>query len=456
MKFKQLQTLSSFWKKLTNGSASRKIFGAAVTVGLFTAVVKLAAMAKELVIAWRFGTGDEVDAFLIAMVFSSLVINVIAKSLAPAFIPVYIKVQEQEGERASQKLLGGVSICSIGILIVVVILMIAIAPLCLPLIASGFTPDKLQLTFYLLCAIAPFTFMTGISVIWSAVLNAKERFVLTSLCPIIIPLTTIFLLLLAKSWGIFALAGGLVFGTIFFLFFLAISLLRQGISLHPKWTGLDKNLRLVIVQYFPIAAGSLLICSTAPVDQTMAAMLPAGSVAVLNYGHRLIASFVSLISTALSAAIIPYFSKMIALQDWQGVSRTLKQYMSSIFLITVPLGGLFIIFSEPIIRLVFQRGSFTAVDTYLVAQIQSLYAIKIPFYLGDLLLLRVISSMSENYILSWVSGFNLLVNISLNYIFMHWIGVKGIALSTSCVYIFSFLILSIFVNHKIKKYKKNK
>ena len=454
MKFKQLQTPFSYWSKLTNGSTSRKIFGAAVTVGLFTALVKLAAMAKELVVAWRFGTGDEVDAFLIAMVFSSLVINIIAESLAPAFIPVYIKVQEQDGNQTAQKLLAGVSMSSLGLLIVAVSLMIAIAPFSLPLVASGFSPDKLRLTFYLLCAIAPFTFLTGISVILQAVLNARERFIIASLCPIMIPLTTIFLLLVAESWGMFALAGGLVFGAIFIWIFLAISLIHQGISVLPKWTGLDENMHQIISQYFPIAAGSLLICSTAPVDQTMAAMLPAGNVAALNYGHRLISSFVSLVSTALSAAVIPYFSKMIARHDWQGVTRTLKQYMSLIFLVSVPLTLLFIIFSEPIIRFVFQRGSFTAEDTYFVAQIQSLYAIKIPFYLGDLLLLRVISTMSKNYILSWVSGFNLIVNIVLNYFFMQWIGAKGIALSTSCVYILSFLILGFFVNDRIRKYKQ--
>ncbi|WP_036487791.1 murein biosynthesis integral membrane protein MurJ [Myxosarcina sp. GI1] len=454
MKLMQLQALAIYWNKLTSGSASRKIFGAAITVGLCTALVKLAAMAKELVIAWRFGTSDEVDAFLIAMVFSSLVINIIAESLAPAFIPVYIKVIEREGKRSAQKLLEGVSISSLILLLVATILMVAIAPLCLPFVASGFDSDKLQLTFYLLCAIAPFTFLTGISVIWRAVLNARERFSLASLSPIMIPLTTIVLLFVAKSWGMFALAGGLVFGTIFILIILAIPLLRQNVSLLPKWNGLDKNLHLIVVQYFPIAAGSLLICSTAPVDQTMAAMLPAGSVAALNYGHRLISSFVSLVSTAISAAVIPYFSKMIARQNWQEVNRTLRQYMRAIFLVTVPLALLFIIFSKPLVQLVFQRGSFTAEDTLIVSQIQSLYAIKIPFYLGDLLLLRVISTMSKNHILSWVSAFNLLVNIVLNYIFMQWIGVKGIALSTSCVYVFSFLILGVFVSRQLKKYEQ--
>jgi putative peptidoglycan lipid II flippase len=452
MRFKQVTILSNYWQKFTTGSVSRQIFGAALIVGLFTALVKVAAMAKELVIAWRFGTGDSVDAFLIALEFPALIINVISNSFAPALIPVYIKLQEKEGHQAAHKLLSGVLVCAIALLGITTILMVATAPLYLPWIASGFTPEKLRLTFYLLCAIAPFTLLSGFSVIWGAVLNARERFALASLLPILIPFVTIILLFVAQSWGMFALAAGLVIGTVLEITFLAVSLRRQGIPLLPKWNGWDQNLRQVAVQYLPIVAGALLICSASPIDNTMAAMLPAGSVASLNYGHRLISSSISLISTALSAAVIPYFAKMIAYKDWQEVKHTLKQYTRLIFFSTIPLTGVFIIFSRPIVQLVFQRGFFSAEDTDIVAQIQSLYALKIPFYLGDLLLLRLINSMRQNHILSLVSGFNLIVNISLNYIFMQWIGVKGIALSTSFIYIFSFLILFAFVNRKLAKY----
>jgi putative peptidoglycan lipid II flippase len=365
---------------------------------------------------------------------------------------VYIKLQEKEGNQAAHKLLSGVLVCAIALLGITTIVMVATAPIYLPWIASGFTPEKLRLTFYLLCAIAPFTFLSGFSVIWGAVLNARERFALASLLPILIPFVTIVLLFVAQSWGMFALAAGLVMGTLLEITFLAVSLRRQGIPLLPKWNGWDRNLRQVAVQYLPIVAGALLICSASPIDNTMAAMLPAGSVASLNYGHRLISSSVSLISTALSAAVIPYFAKMIAYKDWQEVKHTLQQYTRLIFFSTIPLTGLFITFSQPIVQLVFQRGFFSAEDTDIVAQVQSLYALKIPFYLGDLLLIRLINSMGQNHILSLVSGFNLIVNISLNYIFMQWIGVKGIALSTSFVYIFSFLILFAFVNRKLAKY----
>jgi putative peptidoglycan lipid II flippase len=120
-----------------------------------------------------------------------------------------------------------------------------------------------------------------------------------------------------------------------------------------------------------------------------------------------------------------------------------------IFITTVPLTGIFIIFSQPTVQLLFQRGSFRLEDTYIVAETQIFFALQIPFYIANLLLIKLVGSMQMSYILKWVSGFALILNIILNYTLMNWMGIKGIALSTSCVYIFSFVYLFFFASNKI-------
>ena len=450
MKHLRSQGLPDYWKKLTSGSINRQIFGAAFIVALLTAFVKLAAFVKEFVVAWRFGTGDELDAFLIALVVPSLLGNVIAASFKSALIPTYIQVREQQGKAAAGKLFSGVMVCSLVVLGITTILMVATAPIYLPIIASGFDTQKLSLTFRLLCAMAPVILLDGIISIWGAILNAGERFALAGLTPIVIPVITIILLLGAKSLGIFALAVGLLSGMLLEAVILGVVLHRQGILLIPKWYGFDANLRQVASQYAPMIAGALLLCSAVPIDQAMAAMLSPGSVAALNYGNRAIAAPMALITTGLTASVMPYCSKMLASEDWSGIRRTLKQYLRLIFLTTVPLAVLLLVFSQPIIKLLFQRGSFTTEDTYLVAQIQAFYALQIPFYIGNLFLIRLISSLKKNQLLMWVSGYDLIINIILNYLFIQFMGIKGIALSTSCVYVFSFLYLLFFANKHIQ------
>jgi len=436
--------INRIWQKFTKGSVNRQIFGAALTVGLFTAFVKLAAISKELVVAWKFGLSDEIDAYLIAFLVPSFVISVIAGSFHSAFIPTYIQVREKEGKKASQNLFSGMITWALGLLTMTTILVVSTAPLYLPLLAGGFDETKLQLTFKLLCVISPFILLNGIIVIWGAVLNAGERFVLAAVTPILTPGFTMLLVIAFDSWRAYALAAGLLCGAIIEILILGISLKRQGFSLLPKLYGLNSHSRQIINQYAPTVAGSFLMCSHVVVDQSMVALLPSGSVTALSYGDRLVSLPLILITTALNTAVVPYISKMVAYKDWKGVRRTLKNYLLLIYAATIPITILIITFSEPIVRLLFQRGSFTAEDTQLVTDIQKYYALQIPFYVSAIFMVKFIVSINKNFILMWGSALNLAVNILGNFVFMHWIGIRGIALSTSCVYFASFCFLFFF------------
>lgn len=456
MKILLPQNLLTFWKKLTSGSTNRKIFGAAMIVGMGTLFVKVAAMFKELVVAWKFGTGDALDAFLIALLVPSFMINVIAGSLKAALIPTYMQVREKQGRKAAENLFCGVTFASIGLLTITTALILFLAPLYLPLIAAGFSQEKLDLTFRLTCAISPLILLSGIQIIWGGVLNAGERFALVAISPILTPMITIIFLLRSETWGSFSLAAGLICGGIAEMTILGVVLKRQGISILPKWYGLNPEFIQVATQYAPTVAASFLMCSAIIIDQSMAAILAPGSVAALSYGNRVVSLPILLITTGLNAAVVPYFSKMIATKDWTGVNHTLKYYLRLIFLTTVPLTAIVIVFSELIVSILFQRGSFTASDTEVVANIQNFYALQIPFYVSALFIVDIIVSLRKNYILIWGSGLNLIANIAGNFIFMHFLGVKGIALSTSFVYLISFSFLLFFALIFLKNIEKTR
>ncbi|MEN9568136.1 MAG: hypothetical protein RLZZ69_3332, partial [Cyanobacteriota bacterium] len=211
------------------------------------------------------------------------------------------------------------------------------------------------------------------------------------------------------------------------------------------------NLDLVIKQYFPVMVGSFLMCSTALVDQSMAAMLSPGSVSALGYANRVIALPLTLITLALGTAVVPYFSQTIAQKDWRKISHTFNYYLRLIFITTIPLTIFFILASKLIIQVLFERGSFNAEDTQLVSHIQTFYALQIPFYIAAIFVVKLINSLGINNILAVGSAINLVANIIGNYIFAEWIGVAGIALSTSCVYLISFAFLYILTKKHLQK-----
>ena len=445
MKTNRWHKITKFWQNSSTGSINQKIFSAAIIVAGGTAFVKAIAVVKELMVAAQFGTADELDAFLIALIVPSVVMNVISGSFNSALIPTYIQVTEKEGKQAAQKLFAGASIWSVGLMLVTTFLLIVGSPLYLPYITSGFSPQKLDLTYRLLWSISPIVLFAGINGIWAAVLSSGEKFALVALAPILTPVITIGLLLTTKQWGVFNLSIGMVVGQLLELIIIGIALHQQGVSLLPKWCKLDDNLRQVARQYLPMIGATFFMTGSGLIDQSMAAMLPSGSVAALGYGEKIISLPTVIASTALSAAVIPYFSQMFAKNDWKGLRRSLNSYLGLIFAVTIPFVSLIILFSEQIVKILLQRGSFTAENTHLVAQVQACFALEIPFYIACILVVRLCSAMQMSKIIMWGSVANMVVNVGLNYVLMQWWGVVGIALSTSCVYLFSFLFLLFFL-----------
>ncbi len=451
-KQKKNNKLLNIWQSLTKGSMNRQIMGAFLIVGVSTGLVKFASVGKELLVAWKFGTGDELDAFLIAFVIPAFIMNVVSGSFQAALIPTYIKVREQQGKVPAQNLVASASVIALALLAAASVLMVLSSPFYLPVLASGFSPEKLALTTKLLSAIAPFLVISGLISIWSSVLNAGEKFALAALSPTATPIATVGLLFLLPNLGIFALALGLICGGSLELIILGIGLKKQKVPLLPKWTKFDRNLQAVVNQCAPVAAGAFLMCSTNLVDQSMAATLAPGSVSALSYADRIIALPLSLTTLALGTAVIPYFSKTIAQGEWTKVQHTFQYYLKLIFFTAVPL-TLFLLFgSEFLVRTLFERGSFTSEDTIIVSQIQASYALQIPFYIASILVVRLVNSLGINQILAWGSAINLTVNIVANYLFLNIWGVKGIALSTSLVYLISFVFLYFFAQRNLTRY----
>jgi len=440
------------WTRWANTTTNRKIFSATILIASLSFSAKLVFMGKEILVAASFGTGDALDAFLIALLMPVFAINVIGGSFTAAVIPTYIQVREKEGSIQAQKLFSNVMVWSIGLLVVATLIIVLAAPYYLPFIARGFSVQKLVLTCKLLYVLSPIVVLYGINIIWGAVLNAGERFALVAISPVITPAVIIFFLLLGgKSWGIMALTLGTACGMATEVALLGFVLNRKGMSLWPKWHGMDPHLRQVAGQYLPMVLGAFLLGSTVPINQVMAAALGSGSVAALNYGNKLIAFPIGLATTALGTAVIPFFSSMVASEDWDGIRHTLNRYSRLLFATTVPFTIILILISQPLVRIIFQRGSFSAEDTYLVARIQALFALQIPFYIAGVFLARLISSFKANNLLMWGTVISVILNVILNYLFMPWLGVAGIALSTAVVYFVSFCFLSYMLMRLLKQ-----
>ena len=175
------------------------------------------------------------------------------------------------------------------------------------------------------------------------------------------------------------------------------------------------------------------------VDQSMAAMLEPGSVAALSYGGRIVSVIVSLTTVSLSTAVMPYLSRMVAAQDWKGCRSTLHTYSWIVTCATLPLVVIMVMFSGAIVRLLYQRGNFTAADTLLVSRVQAMYALQLVFTGVGMLYGRMLVAMRRTDLIMASAALNLVLDVVLNILCMRRFGVAGIALATSLFYFGSFL-----------------
>jgi putative peptidoglycan lipid II flippase len=429
-----VRTNISRWNLWRNRSVNSRIFSATVTVGVLGIGVKIAGWAKLVVIARRFGTGDELDAFLIAFLIPSFLAEVAGASFSSALIPTLVEVRETQGRQESRRLFSGVTLLA-GLLLCVVAMAAFLARhSALALLASSFSGAKLRLTESMLVAMLPLVVLMGISAVWRATLNAGEKFALAAGVPAVTPLLTIVLVLAAgRGTGAPILAAGALAGTAIELGLVGWAVRRSGYSLVPRWTGMQGPLRQVLGQYAPMVAGAVVMSGAPLVDQAFAAALGTGAVSAFNYGTKLVVVFLAVGPVALSTVVLPHFSRMAAKRDAEGLWRTLKTYARWIVLATVPLAVVLMVSSGWIVRVLFERGAFTAADTQVVTAIQRYAALQIPFAVLGVLILRVLSSVKANHFVMWSAGISLLATILFDYEFArHW-GLAGIALARGAV-----------------------
>lgn len=399
--------------------------------------VKLAGMVRDIILASHFGTTDSADAFIAAWAIPQFLAVIFGNALSGVIIPLRAEARAREGEKHSRDFLNEMLLISILILGLVTLLLIPLRDVLLPLVTSNFGPEKLAETEKLWNIMLPGTFLFAICTVWSGILNTDERFGLAALSPILIPIFTIAALWIYPEGGIYSPAVGFVIGLIAQALWLIWGLYRLELVIFPKWHGGLTQTHMAMGQFVPYLANGVVFGGVGIVDQAMAATLGAGSLAILSYGNKIVLPVLGIGSAALATVVYPRFAQMVAERKWERLYVQVRSYLALTLVITIPMMIVLVLLAEPLIRLVFERGEFTAEDTIEVAQVHVIYALMIPSYTIAVLLSRVLNAMRATKYVLLSSIVIFAFNIIADYVFKEWIGIQGIALATVMNYTLS-------------------
>ncbi len=413
-------------------STDRRILSAVSAVTMAALMVKIAATVKEFAVAGIFGRSDALEAFLVAALIPGLLINLISESMSQALIPTLVRVRALDGRERAQQLLSNALVFTCVSLVLACLGIALTARLFFPLIGSHFAAAKLDLAIHLFYGLLPVVVLTGIASLCTAVLNTSGSFALPALAPIVTPLAIIVAApLFANTFGIWAMVYGTVIGALVHAMWTGSLMNASEYQLVPRWYGMCEATREVAQQYGPVFLSGLVASGGLLVDQSMAAMLPAGSVSALAYAGRFVSVALALLGGAFSSSVTPVSSELVARRDWNGCRRTLRTWAWSAAAVATAVAGVLILGARALVRLTFQHGAFGAQDTSAVSSVLILYALQIPFFVCSRVYYRFLVAMRRTDLVFYCGLLNLGLDIGLNLLLMPRFGVAGIALSTS-------------------------
>lgn len=434
-------------------SMVRGIIRASTLIGAITIVVKVLGMMRDATTAGFFGTSLPMDAYLLALAAVTFFVNMFVGTFNAAYIPAYLRLRHEHGPQVVGQFQAMVMIgLMVAMTLLCAILGLAHRPI-LDVLAPRLAQMHMDLLSPVFLMLLPLLVISAASFTMAGTLQAEGRFALAAMTPAISILSCIVALFaFGRSWGPRALIPGLLGGGGIEVALLFQATRRLGIPWSFAWSApVRMGVWSVAKQYFPVMSGALMLSSTTLVDMAMAGHLNTGAVSSLSYANKVPAAVLTVVSGALSTAILPYLSGMVVKREWRDLRSVLRHFLLRAFGWGTLIALVLILISTPLVRLVFQHGAFRQADTELVANVQRMYLLQVPFYFSGIILVRFVSAIQSNVILFYGNILSAGLNIALDLVFMRWMGAAGIALSTACVYMVSFIYLATFASLALRR-----
>jgi putative peptidoglycan lipid II flippase len=355
-----------------------------LTVSVGTLASRLLGFVRDAMIAALLGTGPIADAFLVAFQLVNVVRRLLTEgALNAALVPAWLRVRETQGTAAAAafagRVLGTVSVTLIAAAGVIGLLM----PFVMTALAPGFAGnDTLRLAVDDARLMLPYLAFAGPATVMMALLNAQARFALTAFAPLLFNIALISVMIGLIGWKTDAAHAALVIAAtvgIAGLLQLLILVLRPGGNsiARPLRVGFDKQMRGFLAKAVPgMIAGAgpqLLVVGGA----IMASASPS-AVSWLYFANRLIELPLGIVGVAMGTVLVPELTRALRMGDQKTMIHAESRGLELAVGLALPATLGLIALSEPVVRMLFEHGAFTAADTIATAHALIWLALGLP------------------------------------------------------------------------------
>jgi len=410
-----------------------------------TAFSRIAGLVREIVAASYFGVSGAMSAFTIAFQVPNLVRSLFADAaIQAAFVPVFTEHLEKGRRQEAFRLASTMIFLVTLILGALTALLIVLAPVVMPLFVPDKYVDVTDLTVTLSQILFPIIVLLGITGMVVGVLNSYNRFAAFAISPFFWNVAIIAVLVaieprFSSQDGIYAYAIGVLVGTVIQLaipvwdlrhtpYGAKRALLAPFRVRRADWR--DSGVRRVLLLMLPVTVSLGLININLLINSTVGFLVSEQAPAAIDKSFRIYMLPQGIFSVAITTVLFPTLARYAARADYERLRATMANGMRQILLLLVPAAASILVLSEPMTRLVYQRGQFDAASTDIVSEALFWFAFSLPFNGLFLILTRTFFSLQRPWVPTAISAGNLAITAGASLALYEPFGVGGIVAAT--------------------------
>jgi putative peptidoglycan lipid II flippase len=398
------------------GSQPGRIARSTAFFSIATAASRIAGLVREIVAASYYGVSGPMSAFTIAFQVPNLVRALFADAaLQPAFVPIFTEQLENKNYREAFRLASTLLLLVTIVLGAITALFVLLAPVVMPLFAPGFTGEILDLTITLSQVLFPILILLGVSGVVVGILNSYDRFGAFAISPLFWNLTIIAVVIaIAPAFHgqdrIYAYAIGILAGTLVQLMIPVFDLRNTPFKFEWSFEWRNRDVRRVLLLMLPVTISLGLINFNLLINSLFGSLVSDQAPAAIDKAFRIYQLPQGVFSVAIATVLFPTLARFAARGEHENLRATMANGMRQILFVLVPAAAAVLVLSDPMIRLVYQRGEFTPEQTALVATALFWFAFSLPTNGLYLLQTRTFFSLQRPWMATGLAGIDLVVS----------------------------------------------
>jgi putative peptidoglycan lipid II flippase len=405
-----------------------------------TGLSRVAGLIREVVAAGYFGTTGAASAFTLAFQVPNLIRALVADSaLSSAFVPVFSELLEEKKRKEAYQLASALAgLLLVGLTLITIGFILAAPVLIPPLTGDEFTPALDALCIGLSQVLFPIVVLLGLTGLAVGILNVHDHFTVPAIAPLVWNIVIIAGLvglapLFEGDDKLYAYALGVVAGTLVQLLMMIPALRRIGFPVGrirlPRRG--DVRVRRVLVLMLPVSVGLGLININLLLNSGIGSLVSNAVPRAIDAAFRIYMLPQGMFSVAVATVLFPQLARLATRRDYAGMQAVLGVGLRQIALLLIPAAAAMLVLSEPIVRLVFERGEWTAESTRLTADALFWFSFSLPFSGFVLMLTRGFFSLQRPWVPTTLAVGSLAINAIGSYLLSGPLGISGIVIGTT-------------------------